>query len=118
MARQTVQKALKNTKLLKDYASWIYCANCNKTVAYLCYITYDLFKFEYICDCGNKGKVYIEFEHNKPKMSDEQLKITKNRLCCPEDNSPLLTVVDKNLKSYNFNIVCNKCNTNYKSMDL
>ena len=113
MARQPNQKRLENSRLLKDYASWVYCNNCNKTVAYLCYVTYDLFDFKYTCNCGSKGKVYIEFEHNKPKMSEKQLKTIKNRLCCSEDDAPLVTIVDKNLKDYKFNIVCNKCNTNY-----
>ena len=113
MARQPIKKILENSRLLKDYASWIYCNNCNKTVAYLCYVTYDFFDFKYICRCGNKGKVCIEFEHNKPESSDKQLITIKNRLCCSEDNVPLLTIVGKNLKDYNCNVVCNKCNTNY-----
>ena len=113
MARTPEYKELKNSRLLKEYASWIYCANCDKTVAYLCYVTYDLFDFEYTCNCGSCGKVFIEFEHNQPKMSNEQLSIIKNRMCCPNDNSPLLTIVDKNIKDYNFCIICNKCDTKF-----
>ena len=47
MARSPKIKEIVNSRLLKDYASWIYCTSCNKTVAYLCYVTYDLFSFEY-----------------------------------------------------------------------
>jgi len=114
MARIPKLKNLKNSRLLKDYASWIYCANCNSTVAYLCYVTYDAFDFEYICNCGSNGKVHIEFEHPTPAKSTEELKIIKNRLCCPNDDSPLLTVVEKNIKSYKFNIICNTCSQEFE----
>ena len=109
MARTPKFKKLTNSKLLKEYASWIYCTDCNKTVAYLCYVTYDCFEFEYTCDCGGSGKVNIEFEHPGPVKSTDRLKLIKNRLCCPKDDSPLLSIVQKNLKNYKFRIVCNCC---------
>ena len=109
MARTPKVKELTNSRLLKEYASWIYCERCNKTVAYLCYVTYDLFDFEYTCKCGNHGKVYIEFEHDEPKIGRGSLKQIKNRLCCPKDDSPLLTIVDKNLDNYKYKILCNSC---------
>ena len=115
MARKTRQKELKNSRLLKEYASWIYCDVCNNTVAYLCYITYDLFDFEYTCNCGNHGSVFVEFEHDAPTKSEQPLRLVKNRLCCPKDNSPLLSVVEKNIAEARFRIVCNTCNTEYKS---
>ena len=115
MARKTKQKELKNSRLLKEYASWIYCTECNKTVAYLCYVTYDLFDFEYICNCGSHGSVFIEFEHDQSTKSNQPLNLVKNRLCCPKDDSPLLTVVEKNISEAQFRIVCNTCNTAYKN---
>jgi len=116
MARITKQKELVNSRLLKDYASWIYCSSCDKTVAYLCYVTYDIFDFEYTCGCGNRGKVYIEFDRTgNINISDTPLVEVKNRLCCPKDKSPLITFVDKNLTDYKCQIVCNKCDTEYTS---
>ena len=115
MARKPKIKELQNTKLLKEYASWIYCANCNNTVAYLCYVTYDLIEFEYTCNCGNHGQVHIQFEHDVPVKSNFPLLSIKNRLCCPQDSAPLLTVVEKNVKAVRFRIVCNSCCTEYKS---
>ena len=115
MARKTKRKELENSRLLKEYASWVYCDACNKTVAYLCYVTYDLFDFEYTCNCGSRGRVFVEFEHSVPTKSEQPLCLAKNRLCCPEDDSPLLTVVDKNIEKFRFRIVCNSCNTEYKS---
>ena len=114
MARTPKYKELKNSKLLKDYASWIYCTNCNKTIAYLCYVTYDLFNFEYTCNCGGTGHVCIEFEHGEAGKSTEPLKTIKNRLCCPKDNAPLLTIVEKNIKSYKFKILCNACHQEFE----
>jgi len=40
----SMDRALQNAHLLKNYGSWIYCDSCNKTVAYLCYVNYDYFK--------------------------------------------------------------------------
>ena len=115
MARKTKRKELKNARLLKEYASWIYCTGCNKTVAYLCYVTYDLFDFEYTCNCGSHGNVFIEFEHNAPMQSEQTLRSVKNRLCCPKDDSPLFTVVEKNIAKARFRIICNRCNTEYEN---
>ena len=115
MARKPKEKRLKNSRLLKEYASWIYCDACNKTVAYLCYVTYDLFDFEYTCNCGSHGKVFIEFEHDVPTNSKQPLCLAKNRLCCPEDDSPLLTIVEKNIQEAQYRIVCNTCHTEYEN---
>ncbi len=109
MARKPIVKELKNTKLLKEYASWIYCTNCNNTIAYLCYVTYDNFKFDFECNCGSKGSLYISFDETQPVLNNLSLVKVKNRLCCPHDNSALLTIVEKNLKSYHGNITCIQC---------
>ena len=114
MARSPKIKEIVNSRLLKDYASWIYCTSCNKTVAYLCYVTYDLFSFEYTCTCGNKGKVHIEFERSGSlNKSDLPLIEVKNRLCCPKDKSPLVTFINKNLIDYSSRIICKGCSTEY-----
>ena len=113
MPRKPIKKDLVNTRLLKDYASWIYCTGCEKTVAYLCYVTYDSFSFDYECSCGGKGRVQIEFEHEPMKRTDKELVTIKNRLCCPDDKSPLVTFVDKNLKRYSYSIGCQACRTCY-----
>ena len=114
MSRKPVKKEIVNSRLLKEYASWIYCDCCNKTVAYLCYVTYDFFDFEYMCSCQSSGHVYIEFENNtEPEKSGEALVEIKNRLCCCKDNSPLVSVVAKNLREYRLSVVCNKCNTRF-----
>jgi hypothetical protein len=114
MARKPIIKELTNSRLLKDYASWIYCMSCDKTVAYLCYVTYDAFDFEYTCTCGSHGHVRIEFERGEGAKSSLPLIQIKNRLCCPSDNSPLLTIVEKNVDKYCFRVVCNSCDTEYE----
>ena len=113
MARKPKIKQLSDARLLKEYASWIYCTGCETTVAYLCYVTYDLFELNFTCNCGNCGRVFIEFEHETPGQSDQHLSVVKNRLCCPKDNSPLLTIVKKSLKDYSFRVICNNCNTEF-----
>jgi hypothetical protein len=115
MARIVRKKELKNSRLLKKYASWIYCDKCNNTVAYLCYVTYDLFDFKYECKCGSKGNVYIDFKEDTSKESNQKLKTIKNRMCCPHDESALITIVDKNIKEYKFEIVCNACDTKFRN---
>ena len=113
MARKVKQKELTNSRLLKDYASWVYCTNCQKTVAYLCYVTYDLCELNYTCNCGSQGRVFIEFDHEPPDQNCQPLALLKNRLCCPGDSSPLLTIVEKNVKKAAVRVVCNSCNEEY-----
>lgn len=118
MARKPSKKELVNSRLLKEYASWVYCTGCSKTVAYLCYVTYDSFSFEYECQCGSEGSVTIEFEHGFMKQENTPLETVKHRLCCPKDKSPLVTFVDKNLKSYSYSIGCKECQTEFRGENL
>lgn len=113
MARVLKQRHLKNTRLLKEYASWMYCEGCNETIAYLCYVTYDAFDFHYSCKCGNSGQVNLVFDDSKEK-SEEKLIVIKNRLCCPKDEAPLLTILDKKLASYEYSITCHSCGKQYR----
>ncbi|WP_303869660.1 hypothetical protein [Acetobacterium wieringae] len=116
MARIPAYKELINTRLANAYGGWIYCEGCNKTIGYLCYVTYDLFRLNYQCKCGNCGSVHITFEPKsiKPTNSKQSLIQIKNRLCCPEDKSPLTTLLEKNLDSYKYEINCSACNTKYQ----
>ena len=67
----------------------------------------DAFAFEYTCNCGNKGKVHIEFDRNVDvDKSDIPLNEVKNRLCCPKDKSLLVTLVNKNLISKGLEMSC------------
>ncbi len=103
-------KKLENARLLKEYASWIYCTSCEKTVAYLCYITYDKFEFQFACNCGCHGSVSIDFgDLESPQASSKNLGSIKNRMCCPNDKSALITFAGKNLQSYDCKISCLKC---------
>lgn len=116
MARIPEYKKLINTRLANTYGGWIYCDGCNKTIGYLCYVTYDFFRLVYQCKCGNCGSVHLVFSgENTDQISSEQSLITiKNRLCCPEDKSPLVTILEKNLDSYKYEINCKACNTKYQ----
>jgi hypothetical protein len=117
MSRIPIHKHLKNSRLLSSYGSWIYCTGCNKTIAYLCYVTYDSFKFQFTCKCGETGCVDIAFgEIQETKPSDKPLVVIKNRLHCPNDSSPLVTFVEKNLDKYSYELVCNTCQQIYKKI--
>jgi len=105
-----------NAHFLKGHASWLYCDQCNKTVAYLCYVTYRYFYFSFACGCGCCG-------HVENKYGDTDLaslptgELTRNaankRYCCVHDDSALFSPVPKNLKSYGAEVVCKQCNTRY-----
>lgn len=113
-ARTPKTKELINTKLASGYGGWIYCESCNKTIGYLCYVTYDSFKLSYKCKCGGNGSMQISFDNNIiAKISQNKLAVVKNRLCCPCDQSPLFTILDKNLENYKYDVICKSCNTNY-----
>jgi len=114
MARKPVMKELKNTKLASGYGGWIYCVHCGENIGYLCYVTYDNFNFEYQCQCGQHGSIHIAFDNvERGEQSNNKLVGIKNRLCCPNDQSPLLTILEKKLVSYKYAIDCVSCKTKY-----
>lgn len=107
-------KEIKNGRLLKNTGSWMYCDKCNKTVGYICYTTFQYFKFEFECNCGNKGFFKLSYKTDREiQESDEELKLIKNRFCCPNDNSPLFTIVNKNIKQVKYSITCKECLTQF-----
>lgn len=115
MSREIKNKDLINTRLATNYGGWMYCTACNKNIGYLCYVTYDRLNLHYECNCGSKGSAIIDFEDSKQGSScDEELITIKNRLCCPKDESPLITILSKNLKAYDLEITCKSCMKSYK----
>ena len=40
----------------------------------------------------------------------------RNRLCCPKDNEPLITILDKKVHSYEMKITCKFCESIYKKV--
>lgn len=114
MARTPVVKKLEATRLANQYGGWIYCESCGQNIGYLCYVTYDTVAFEYRCNCGSEGSMYIEFKHNTTMApSSDAMVSIKNRLCCPKDESPLITILGKKLKEYRCTIGCTACNQTY-----
>jgi uncharacterized protein YbaR (Trm112 family) len=65
------------------------------------------------CKCGNHGGIAIDFEPESRHESKKPLITIKNRLCCPLDESPLMTVFTKNLDAFKFEVVCKACNARY-----
>ncbi len=111
-----LQRNIKNGRILKNNGSWLYCDKCNKTVGYLVYSTYQNFRFEFDCKCGNKGHFELKYDTDKIiKKSEKELILKKNRLCCPNDEAPLFTVVKKKIEKYSYSVTCNKCLNEYKS---
>ncbi len=107
-------KEIENGRLLKNNRSWMYCDKCNKTVGYLVYSTYQKFKFEFDCKCGNKGSFKLGYKTNLPiKSSSDKLKVNETRLCCPNDDSPLFTIVEKNIEKVKYSMTCKKCLTEF-----
>ncbi len=122
MSRIPKTKELINTRLASGYGGWIYCESCNKTIGYLCYVTYDSFMLSYQCKCNGSGSINIDFVDDSSTSAscsacatEDKLIIIKNRLCCPSDQSPLFTILDKNLDRYKYEVVCKSCNTKYTS---
>lgn len=115
MARVVKGKELINTRLAANYGGWIYCDGCQKNIGYLCYSTYDSIKIRYKCNCGSSGFISLDFADGKigHKCANELITI-KNRLCCPSDNEPLITLLNKKLKSYELEITCKFCGGKYK----
>ncbi len=115
MPRLLKRKELFRTKLAANYGGWIYCESCGQTIGYLCYVTYHSFRFEYRCNCGGSGKMYLSFHEDESSAPVENrgLVTLKNRLCCPNDHSPLLTILSKKLVHYRAEIVCEDCDRKF-----
>ena len=121
MAREKPIVTTQNAHYLKGHASWLYCDNCNKTVAYLCYVTYQYFRFDFTCACGCEG--FAENRYGDIDLSNlptgELFRNTANkRYCCAKDESPLFSPVSKNLKSYSAVIVCKECGVHYAANEI
>lgn len=115
MARKPTMKELVNTRLASTYGGWIYCGHCGENIGYLCYVTYDNLKLTYKCNCGGDGSIHIAFDDKKePFFSEKKLVTLKNRLCCPNDESPLFTLLEKKLSSYHYEVDCVRCGTSYR----
>lgn len=114
MSRELKKKELIGTKLATNYGGWIYCENCGQTIGYLCYVTYQSFHMDYQCKCGSCGSMYLTFsEKDTSETANEELITIKNRLCCPSDNQPLVTILSKKIEHYSAEIVCETCNRKY-----
>ena len=106
-----------NAHYLKGHASWLYCDGCNKTVAYLCYVTYSHFRFEFDCLCGTHGYAENYFSNDSLEnfpLGKASCNAANRRYCCEKEKSPLFSPVPKNLKSYSADVVCKACGTRYK----
>jgi hypothetical protein len=109
-------KEIQNGRILKNNGSWMYCDKCHKTVGYLCYSTYQDFQFDFVCKCGNKGSFILRYQtENELTKTNDELKMIKNRLCCINDDSPLFTIVDKNIEKVKYKVTCKKCSTTYEN---
>lgn len=112
MSKRKIEKKIINARLLKDYGSWLYCAKCNKTIAYICYTNYNYLKFSFMCNCGSTG--FVELADVENILQDigivkGGLKYIQNRLCCNIDKLPMFSVVKKQLKEYEYKVICKNC---------
>lgn len=117
MASRNITKILTNSRLLKNYGSWLYCTSCNKTVAYLCYTTYKSINFKYACKCGSAGGIAL-FEDGCECRNDQNIEkkmiLKENRFCCSNDESPIFSVVARQISSYEYIVTCLECNETFK----
>ncbi len=117
MARVLKNKELLNTKLANNHGGWMYCGKCNENIGYLCYATYDKLQLKYKCNCGSGGLAMLDFEDSvMGNNGDSELIMIKNRLCCSQDNEPLITLLDKKMISYEMAITCKSCGSIYKKV--
>lgn len=114
MSRNIREKELIGTRLANNYGGWIYCNRCNENIGFLCYATYDEILLKYRCQCGNQGKIRINFEDSETgKQSARILEIIRNRLCCPENHAPLITILENKISNYHLEITCQSCHSVY-----
>lgn len=117
MARAIKNKALIHTRLAANYGGWMYCTECGENIGYLCYQTYDSLELKYKCNCGSEGSAVIDFDDSKKGTAcSDELIVVKNRLCCPNDREPLITLLDKKLAGYDMRITCKTCGNIYNKI--
>lgn len=117
MSRVLKNKELMNTRLAANYGGWMYCDKCNENIGYLCYATYDRLEFKYKCNCGSQGSALLYFENSEIAQNcNDELVTIKNRFCCPNDSSPLITILDKKVTDYEMKITCKSCKRIYKKL--
>lgn len=90
-------------------------------MAYLCYVTYRYFAFEFTCKCGCHGKAVNSFgDIDLESLPIGELKVNpeNKRFCCAQDDSALFSVVSKNLTSYHAEIVCKECGTKFMANEV
>jgi len=112
MSKRKIEKKIINARLLKDYGSWLYCAKCNKTIAYICYTNYNYLKFSFMCNCGSSRFLELTDVENilqDIRIAKGGLKYIQNRLCCNIDKLSMFSVVKKQLKEYEYKVICKNC---------
>ena len=66
----------------------------------------------FICNCGATGFVELTDVENISQdkaIAKAGLEYIKNRLCCNIDKLPMFSVVKKQLKKYEYKVVCKNC---------
>ena len=112
MSKRKIEKKIINARLLKDYGSWLYCAKCNKTIAYICYTNYNYLKFSFMCNCGSSRFLELTDVENilqDIRIAKGGLKYIQNRLCCNIYKLSMFSVVKKQLKEYEYKVICKNC---------
>jgi hypothetical protein len=121
MAARNIERRNTNSRLLKNYGSWLYCTSCNKTVAYICYTTYQWVRISFQCSCGSEGNLELkeagaiiaeQIRHD----CDHKLIMKNNRYCCPVDEEPLFSVVTKQVTMFEYEVSCLKCKISYRGI--
>lgn len=63
------------------------------------------------------GKVLLDFCDSKIGQNcSQELIVIKNRFCCPKDNNPLITILDKKISNYEMKITCKSCENIYRKI--
>ena len=106
----------RNAHYLKGHASWLYCDQCGKTMAYLCYVTYRYFRFAFTCACGSEGEVENrvgEVDLQSCAVGEPVRSAANKRFCCANDGAALFSPVPGHLAAYRAEVVCKACDTRY-----
>ena len=109
----TIIKTL-GTRIAHDNGSRIYCSQCGNAVAVLSDSHSDYFKYHYKCNCGNQGSIELGHKAKEDLFEmDSALEITRKRMRCPNDDSPLLSILDKNVERFEYEVICKTCGGAY-----
>lgn len=109
-----MEQTVKNNIPHTAGGSWFYCGGCAAALGYVYSATHRQLQLAFTCACGCFGTV--ELPHGSEQTiqaSAAFLQKKNNQLCCPHDETPFFSLLEKKLVGYSYSAVCATCSAHF-----